>query len=206
MPYHRLAILLLFLPLGACGGRAGIGASHDGGPLLDSTVVADGVPADAAPPDVAGTPDGPLAAFCTGAFSRMAVNGIDSGPSVTGTMLPYDCCYGAEFVVVTQTFAQLIVVSWRAQVGQATLPATIDLANSPPGWGVQVAVGCDPAQSSCYPLPDSYTTGLTGTLQVSQTSSGAYDMSLCLSVAEPAGSPHPLVHSLELWAPHVPVG
>jgi hypothetical protein len=163
----------------------------DGGPC--------GNPVDAAPDD-------PLAAWCTGTFNHMVVNGIDSSPSVTGTPFPLDCCDAAEFVVVTQTVPASmvpIVVSWRAQVGQATLPATIDVANPPPGWSVQVSVGCDPAQNSCYPLPDSYTTGLEGTLQVARTSAGGYDMSLCLSVAEPAGSPHPIVHSLELYAPHV---
>jgi hypothetical protein len=150
--------------------------------------------------------DGNLAAFCTGSSARMIANGIESGPSVTGTVLPLNCCDAAEFVVVTATVPVSlvpIVVSWRAQVGQATLPATIDLANPPTGWGVQVSVGCDPASGSCNPAPDSYDTGLTGTLVVSRTSAGGYDMSLCFAVAEPAGSPHPLLHSLELYAPHV---
>jgi hypothetical protein len=154
--------------------------------------------------------DGPLAALCTGTFSRMAVNGIDSNPSVQGAMLPYQCCYAAELVAVTQTVPITmvpIVVTWSVQVGSATpIPATIDLANPPAGWTVAVDVGCDPAQAGCYPAPDSYTTGFTGTLQIERTSSGGFDTSLCLSVAEPAGSPHPLVHSLELYAPHVPSG
>ncbi|HEY3352156.1 MAG TPA: hypothetical protein VGQ83_02825 [Polyangia bacterium] len=187
MPLVDRIIALLTLALVACGGRAGIGSG----------------PADGGSPGDAGA-DAPLADFCTGSFNHMVVNGIDSNPSVSGRPFPMDCCEAAELVVVTQTFAQIIIVSWRAQVGMPTaLPATIDLANPPEGWGVQVLVGCDPAQGSCYPLPDSYTTGLTGTLQVARTGAGGYDMSLCLSVAEPAGSPHPLVHSLELYAPHV---
>jgi hypothetical protein len=163
----------------------------DGGPC--------GNPVDAAP-------DSALPAFCTGSFNHMIVNGNESNPAVQGTVLPLNCCDAAELVVVTQTVPYSmvpIVVMWRAQVGQAALPATIDLANPPPGWGVQVDVGCDPAQGNCNPAPDSYTMGLAGTLQVSRTAGGGYDMSLCLSVAEPAGSPHPLVHTLELYAPHV---
>jgi len=160
-------------------------------------------PADAAPDDA-------LAAFCTGTSAHMIANGIDSHPAVTGTWLPLNCCDAAEFVVVTATVPVSlvpIVVMWRAQVGSPTeVPATIDLANPPQGWGVQVDVGCDPAQGSCNPAPDSYATGFTGTLQVSRTSSGTYDMSLCLSVAEPAGTPHPILHSLQLYAPHVTAG
>jgi len=159
-------------------------------------------------PTDAGT-DGNLATFCTGSSNRMIANGNESNPGVSGTMLPFSCCEAAEFVVVTATVPVSlvpIVVMWRAQVGQATLPATIDLANPPAGWGVQVDVGCDPAQGSCNPAPDSYTTGFTGTLEVTRTSGGTYEMSLCLAVAEPAGSPHPLLHSLELYAPHVVAG
>lgn len=152
---------------------------------------------------------GPLPAFCAGSTPHLNANGIESHPAVTGTMLPLNCCEAAELVVVTQTVPwQLvpIVVTWRAQVGQATIPATIDLANPPAGWAVQVYVGCDPAQGGCNPAPDSYTSGFTGSLQVTRTAAGDYEMSLCLAVEEPADGPHPLLHSLELWAPKVSSG
>jgi hypothetical protein len=153
-------------------------------------------------PDVV-RPDGPLAAFCSGDFPHMVVNGIDSHPGVTGRIIPYDCCDGGEFVVTTATFVDLITVSWQSQVGAASgYPATIDLANPPKGWNVRIVIGCDTATSSCYPPPDGYTTGLQGVLQVTNNS-GHFDMSLCLHVEEPADSPHPIVHTLDLYAPHV---
>lgn len=154
-------------------------------------------------PDVAGDAifssiDGPLAAFCSGDFPRMVVNGIESHPAVTGRMIPFSCCLAGEFVVVTQTFVYPIVVMWR----NLGLPSTSDLANLPSGRTVQVSVGCDPISASCNPAPDSYTSGLQGVLQVSRGTSG-YDMSLCLHVEEPANSPHPIVHTLDLYAPHI---
>jgi hypothetical protein len=33
-----------------------------------------------------------------------------------------------------------------------------------------------------------------------------YDMSVCLHVEESASSPHPLVHSLDLFATHIEAG
>ena len=147
--------------------------------------------------------DGPLAAFCSGDTPHMVVNGIDSHPAVSGSMIPYDCCDGGEFKVVTATFVDLIIVSWQAQAGATSrYPATIDLANPPKGWNVRIVIGCDTATASCYPPPDGYTSGLQGALQVT-ISGGHYDMSLCLHVEEPADSPHPIVHTLDLYAPHV---
>jgi len=147
--------------------------------------------------------DGPLAAFCAGDTPHMVVNGIDSHPGVSGRIIPYDCCDGGEFKVVTATFVDLIIVSWQAQVGAASgNPATIDLSNPPKGWNVRVISGCDTATASCYPPPDGYTTGLQGVLQVSRGTSG-YDMSLCLHVQESADTPHPIVHTLDLYAPHI---
>lgn len=163
---------------------------------------------DVASPEVAGDAlfssiDGPLAAFCSGDFSHMVVNGTDSHPGVSGRIIPYDCCDGGEFKIVTATFLYPITVSWQSQVGPASgYPATIDLSNPPKGWSVRVLIGCDTATASCNPPPDSYTSGLQGVLQVSRGGS-ALDMSLCLHVQEPAGSPHPIVHTLDLYAPHV---
>jgi hypothetical protein len=194
MPHVRFVAVLLALALVGCGGRAGPGTGD-----LDGAPPGDG-PADAGA-------DGSLLAFCTGSSNRMIAYGNESNPAVSGTVLPLNCCDAAELTVVTATVPVSlvpIVVMWRAQVGSPTeVPATIDLASPPQGWGVEVYVGCDPAQGGCNPAPDSYATGLSGTLQVARTSAGGYDMSLCLIVAEAPGTPHPLLHSLQLYAPHV---
>ena len=142
--------------------------------------------------------DGPLAAFCSGDLPHMVVNGVESHPAVTGRKIPFSCCLAGEFVVVTETFVYPIVVMWW----DLGLPSTSDLASLPSGRSVQVSVGCDPISASCSPAPDSYTSGLQGVLQLSRATSG-YDMSLCLHVEEPAGSPHPIVRTLDLYAPHI---
>ena len=181
------------------------------GPARDAA--AERVPTDAISPDVAysevasdallSSIDGALAAFCSGDTPHMVVNGIDSHPAVSGHMIPYDCCDGGEFKIVTATFVDLIIVSWQAQAGATSVfPATIDLASPPKGWNVRITIGCDTATASCNPAPDSYTSGLQGVLQVSRASSG-FDMSLCLHVQEPTGSPHPIVHTLDVFAPHI---
>jgi hypothetical protein len=38
------------------------------------------------------------------------------------------------------------------------------------------------------------------------SATSGFDMSLCLSLAESPSSPHPLVHTLDLYAPHVHAG
>jgi len=165
-----------------------------------------GDPIDAIFSSIDGVPaglDGPLAEFCTGNFAHMVVNGVVGTPAPTGRILALDCCDAGEISLNTATFAQPIVVTWRAQAGAtSSFPATIDLASPPKDWTVQVVIGCQSAMSSCNPAPDSYTAGLQGTLQVSRTSPG-YDMSLCLHVEEPPGSPHPIVHALNLYFQHV---
>jgi hypothetical protein len=140
--------------------------------------------------------------FCSGDTSHMVVNGIESYPLVSGGLIPLDCCEGGVFHITTDTFASLISVTWRTT---KQVPATVDLANLPTGWGVRVEIGCDPMSAVCISAPDSYTSGLTGTLQVSNVTTG-WDMSLCLSLAESPSSPHPLVHTLELYVPHVHAG
>jgi hypothetical protein len=189
--------------------------SADGGSpeaVLSDVVLSDVVSPDVVSPDavlrevasdvtgdaIFSSIDGPLAAFCSGDLPRMVVNGVESHPAVTGRMIPFSCCLAGEFVVVTQTFVYPIVVMWQ----NLGLPSTSDLASLPSGRSVQVSVGCDPISASCSPAPDSYTSGLQGVLQLSRATSG-YDMSLCLHVEEPAGSPHPIVHTLDLYAPHI---
>ena len=57
--------------------------------------------------------------------------------------------------------------------------------------------------TGCLASVDSYTTGLLGSLAVSYGKRGLYDMSICLHVEESASSPHPVVHSLDLFATHI---
>jgi hypothetical protein len=157
---------------------------------------------DASTEEQSPSPDGSPSAFCSGATSHMVVNDIESYPVVSGRAIPLDCCEGGAFQVTTDTFAWTIAVTWRNT--DFVLPATLDLANLPRTWGVQVFVGC-PTSAPCASPPDSYTSGLSGTLQVSGKIDG-YDMSLCLSVAESPSSPHPVVHTLDLYAPNVHAG
>jgi hypothetical protein len=148
--------------------------------------------------------DGALAGFCSGDSSRLVVNGTALSSTVTGAMIPYDCCDGGQFNVTSPTFALPIVFSWRRMSSSAWVyPATADLANLPTGWSVQFYAGCNPTSSSCSGSSDYYTTGFEGTLQLA-SSAGTVDMSLCLHLQEPAASPHSIIHSLDLYAPHVP--
>jgi hypothetical protein len=148
--------------------------------------------------------DGALAGFCSGDSPRLVVNGAPSSPTVTGAMIPYDCCDGGRFDVTSPEFALPIVFSWRRTSSSAWVyPATADLANLPTGWSVQLYAGCNPASSSCSGSSDYYTTGFEGTLQLASSGSYVFDMSLCLHVQEPAASPHTIVHSMDLYAPHI---
>ena len=177
-------------------------APHDVAPALPDA------PRDVAPalPDASNevqsaSPD--ASAFCSGETSHMVVNGIESYPVVSGSVLPLSCCEGGELQAVTDTFAWTITVRWSN--ASFVLPATLDLANLPRGWSVEVRIGCPLMPTPCISPPDGYASGLTGTLQVS----GAivnYDMSLCLSLAEPPGSPHLLVHTLDLYVPRAHAG
>jgi len=159
---------------------------------------------DLAPADAARDASSPtdLATFCTGGASKMIVNGISSNPAVSGKVTPYDCCDGGEFQIVTATYVHPVVISWRATVGSFGGFKTIDLANPPDGWSVGVTVGCGSAASCTDPV-DSYTTGLSGSLSISIGKSAMYDMSVCLHVEEPVSSPHPEVHSLDVFATHI---
>jgi len=161
------------------------------------------LPADAAKDTAADTtsssPD--MAAFCTGGASKMVVNGISSTPTVTGKLVPYDCCDGAEFDVVSTAFDP-IVVSWQAQSGAFKGFSTIDLATPATGWSVFVLVGCTSTLSCSAPM-DSYSSGLVGSLSVSIGKSDPYDMSICLHAEESTSSAHPVVHSLDLFATHI---
>ena len=140
----------------------------------------------------------------------MVVNGVESYPGVSGGVLPLSCCQGGALQATTATFAWSITVRWINSTFE--LPASLDLANVPVAWRVDVLIGCPPISEPCVSPQDSYTSGLTGTLSgltgTLQLSGaiGSYDMSLCLSLAESLSSLHPLVHTLQLYVPHVHAG
>jgi hypothetical protein len=178
------------------------------------------LPADAAPRDVrsdaaadlqreAGLDvppfvvDGALAGFCSGDSPRLVINGVASSPTVSGKIIPYDCCDGGEFDATSPNFSLPIVVAWRVTAGSVHgYPASVDLADSNSGWAVRLYAGCDPVMSSCSSPGDGYTSGLEGTLLVARAS-WKFDMSLCLHVQEPSSTPHTIIHSMDLYAPHV---
>lgn len=171
------------------GGGAG-GATVDGGAEKDAAT-----DASPPPPQDAGT-------FCTGNKPRLAVNGSDVGVlSVSGKNLALDCCDSAELIVASSMFQALLAVMWRASPLGST---SIDLGAPPPGFTIELDLGCDPATTSCATASpeERYTTGFTGTVEYTQSATGL-TASYCLSVAEPAGSPHLVIHSLELYAPGV---
>jgi hypothetical protein len=147
--------------------------------------------------------DGALASYCSGDLAHMIVNGIESYPVVTGTMIPLDCCDAGLFSVTTQSFAEPITFRWQRYSGIFQYPASVDLANPGSGWSLRLVAGCDPVLSSCTGSGDAYTTGLEGLLGIARSGS-QLDMSLCLHVEESAASPHPIIHTLDLYAPHVP--
>jgi hypothetical protein len=146
-----------------------------------------------------------LAGFCGDPNSARAdFNGIiAASPAVMATFLPLNCCEAGELLFVSQQLPQLLAVDWRHQVGQGPSPPTmLDLANLPMGWDVLLYVGCSPmTQPGCVPS-DSYSTGFSGSLSVSVTATG-YQASLCLTVDEPAGMPHTVLHSARLWTPPI---
>ena len=161
-----------------------------------------------APPEVARevppfVVDGALASFCSGDLAHMVLNGTESYPVVTGRQIPLSCCAAGQFVVTTQTFAEPLAVTWRVSGGAPSgNPAVVDLGSLPVGWSVRVAAGCDPLMSSCTTPGDVHEAGLEGVLELINLRYD-YDMSLCLRLVEPAGSSHQLLHTLDLYAPHV---
>jgi hypothetical protein len=183
------------------------------GPALD--LGADLVSRESESPDVAGdlfpetarevqpfVIDGAPASFCSGDSAHMIVNGIESYPVVTGRMLPLDCCDAGLFTVTTQTFSEPISFRWQRFSGIFQYPVAVDLANPPSEWSLWLIAGCDPMKLSCTTQGDTYTTGFTGLLEVVGNYS-QLDMSLCLHVQEPSDSPHSIIHTLDLYAPHV---
>lgn len=142
--------------------------------------------------------------FCSGGAAKAVINGVASKAKVTGAIEPLSCCEGATFTVGTSSFDYKVMAGWLVQVGREVFPARIDLAHPSEGWRSWVHLTCSSGEV-CYPSPDSYDSGMQGWLEVSRLGEGGFGsgflMSICLRLAEAPESPHPLLHSFELFAP-----
>lgn len=147
-----------------------------------------------------------LEEFCSGGSAKTVINGVASKPMVSGGLEMRSCCEAASFTVSTSSFDHKVIAGWQVYVGDEAFPARIDLAHPGEGWLSWVWLTCSSGQV-CYPPPDSYNSGMQGWLEVSRSGEGTFGsgfhMSICLRVAEAPESPHPLLHSFELFAPDI---
>ena len=215
--HAKLELLLVFLALSlaACGSRTILSVRDSG----TTTAGAGGESAsrEAGTPEVVGDActeggrevppfvlDDASASFCSGDSARMVLNGSESSPVVTGRRRPASCCFVGQFHVATETFAEPLMVNWEwFDTLYSSIPISIDLSSPPDDWRISVTAGCDPFEVSCKMPSDLYTSGLQGVLEVTLHDTVAWDMSLCLHVEQPAGSSHPVIYALDLYAPHV---
>jgi hypothetical protein len=104
--------------------------------------------------------------------------------------------------IATGHFQALFHVLWRVPAVGSTQP--LDVAALPQGSSLELDLGCDPSTTSCSTASavDRFETGFNGTLEYAPTSTGV-DTSYCLSVAEAAGSPHPLLHAVQIYVPNL---
>jgi hypothetical protein len=207
---HAKLLVFLAASLAACADRTALrardsgttGAGGDPGtPVAGGDASREG--GREVPPFIV---DGALASFCSGDVARMVLNGSASYPVVTGRRIPYSCCFGGQFQVTTETLAGPLLVTWQwSDTRSSSIPMSVDLSSSSNEWRIWVTAGCDPLGTSCTNAGDIYTSGLQGVLEVTFHASVAWDTNLCLHVQQPAGSSHPLIQSLALYAPHVQV-
>ncbi len=182
------ALALLVASIAACGGTI---TSSDGGTdgAADSS--------DAAPPPF------DAGAFCTGSAPRLMINGAEVPVmSATGKAINLNCCTSAELTLATAAYQALMNIMWRTPALAGA--ATIDLASPPQGFSIEMDLGCDPAITSCATASpeERYTDGFSGTVQYG-TGNGPMSVSYCLQVAESPSQPHPVIHSMMLYAPSV---
>jgi hypothetical protein len=186
----------------ACGGIAttdsdagGGDAATDAGASKDATGGGDG----ALPPPDASFDAG---SFCTGSAPRAMINGVEVPvASATGKAIVLNCCDSAELTVATAAYQALFDLLWRAPAAGS---ATIDLANPPQGFSIELDLGCDPATTSCATAnpEERYVDGFSGTLQYGWSGSGM-TASYCVQVDQSPSQPHALIHSMLLYAPNV---
>jgi hypothetical protein len=159
--------------------------------------------ASAAPQDSGLTPFPDAGTFCSGDKPRMIINGAEvSVQSATGKAVILNCCDSGELNVATSAYQALFSLLWRTPAGQPA--GSVNLANPPNSFSVELDLGCDPATAPCNTgaAEEHFSAGFAGT--INYISGPAPTASYCVSVAEQPNSPHALIHSLQLYAPNVP--
>jgi hypothetical protein len=178
------------------GGDGGSSSTAEGG----SSTNADGAVGVAVDGSLPTLPDG--GPFCSGDTPRLLINGKDAQVLMThGTAYALNCCDSAEVGIATGMFQSLMYLYWRSPAGG--MPGMIDLGSPPMGFGMELALGCDPGSMSCDGASEErYTTGFKGTLTYTNGAMGT-TTSYCVSVAEDPAMPHTVIHSLSLYAPNI---
>jgi hypothetical protein len=188
-------LLTLFFAV-ACGGTIN---SSDGGA---DAAPSDGATKDANPTD-ATTPPFDAGAFCSGSAPRLQVNGSNvTIVNASGKAVILNCCEAAELTLATTQYQALMNIMWRAPPAGA---ATIDLANPPTGFGIEMDLGCDPSTQSCAtasPEERYFNEGFSGTVEYA-TGNGGLSVSYCLQIAESPSQPHTMIHTMALYAPNI---
>lgn len=136
--------------------------------------------------------------FCGNPNSpRLMVNSrLSTSPAVMVTPQFLDCCEAESIQFVSMQLSNTLSLQWRVQVGsQPSVPATVDLAKLPQGWGVNLTSDCNQIGQCSDTLFD----GMTGSLTVSGDFSAGFKTSACITANE--SSPHPVLHSVRLWLP-----
>ena len=149
------------------------------------------------------TPPFDAGAFCTGNSPKLVINGQDATiAQASGKAIILNCCQSAELTLATGQFQALMNIMWRAPPAGA---ATIDLANPPNGFSIEMDLGCDPSTQSCAtasPEERYFNEGFSGTIQYT-TGNTAMSVSYCLQIAESASQPHTTIHTMSLYAPNI---
>jgi hypothetical protein len=146
-----------------------------------------------------------LEEFCSGGTAKVVINGVASKATATGGIEMRSCCEAASVTVGTSSFDYKVNAGWQVSVGYEAFPARIDLVHPGEGWLSWVRLNCSSGEV-CFPPPDAYESGMQGWAEISRLGEGfgsGFRMSLCMRVAEAVESPHPLLHSFELFAPDI---
>lgn len=145
------------------------------------------------------------AAFCGSRSSpRLQLNAsVAEHPATSARALALNCCEAAVVDFVSAQVEQPVSFAWFVPGGQFPSGSkTVDLAQLPSGWRVALTSGCSFGEPGCTST-DAVDGGLTGSLTVSSDGGGRYVTTACVSFREAPGSPHKVIHSLDLWTPPI---
>lgn len=144
-------------------------------------------------------------AFCSGTNARMSINGEDVPIlDIKGKAIAMNCCDSGMVTIATGRFQALFHLLWRIAGGSQTQPVDVGTLTQASGSSLELDLGCDPTTTSCSNASavDRFETGFTGTIAYTPTSTGM-DTSYCLSVAEPAATPHLVLHTVQIYVPNL---